>query len=63
MKVTQTGSGQRCVHWIWVHHRACPVMVRLKIKRLKSIWGIPRHIQAMKDVVRCDKRRGAANKL
>jgi hypothetical protein len=23
----------------------------------KSIWWMPRHVQAMKDVARCDKRR------
>jgi len=33
------------------------------IKCLKGIWWMPWHAQAMKDVVRCDKPRGAANKL
>ena len=29
----------------------------------KGVWWMPWHAQAMKDVIRCDKRRGAANKL
>jgi hypothetical protein len=33
------------------------------IKRLKGIWWMPWWQEAMKDVVRCDKPRGAANKL
>ena len=33
------------------------------IKCQKSILWMPRRIQAMKDVLRCDKLRGAANKL
>jgi hypothetical protein len=33
------------------------------IKRQKGIRWMPWHAQAMKDVIRCDKRRGAANKL
>ena len=33
------------------------------IKCLKGDWWMPLHAQAMKDVVRCDKPRGAANKL
>ena len=33
------------------------------IKCQKSIWWMPRRTQAMKDVLRCDKLRGAANKL
>jgi hypothetical protein len=33
------------------------------IKCLKSIWWMPWRWEAMKDVVRCDKPRGVANKL
>ena len=33
------------------------------IKCLKGVWWMPRRQEAMKDVVRCDKPRGAANKL
>jgi hypothetical protein len=33
------------------------------IKCLKGIWWMPWHAQAMKDVIRCDKPWGAANKL
>ncbi len=29
----------------------------------KSIWWMPWHVQAKKDVARCDKRRGAVSKL
>jgi len=35
--------------------------VNLKYK--KGIWWMPWRVKAMKDVVRCDKLRGAANKL
>ena len=33
------------------------------IKCLKGNWWMPWHAQAMKDVIRCDKLRGVANKL
>ena len=33
------------------------------IKCLKGIWWMPWHAQAKKDVIRCDKRRGVANRL
>ncbi len=33
------------------------------IKRLKGIWWMPWWQEAMKDVVRCDKPWGVANKL
>jgi len=33
------------------------------IKCQKGIWWMPWHAQAMKDVIRCDKSWGAANKL
>ena len=31
------------------------------IKRVESIWWMPWHVQAMKDVARCDKRRGVVS--
>ncbi len=33
------------------------------IKRFKGIWWMPWHQEAMKDVARCDKPRGAASRL
>ena len=33
------------------------------IKCQKGIWWMPRRTQAMKDVILCDKLRGAENKL
>ena len=33
------------------------------LKYKKGIRWMPWHIKAMKDVIRCDKLRGAANKL
>lgn len=37
--------------------------LQAEIKRNKCIWWMPWHREAMKDVVRCEKRRGAANRL
>ncbi len=34
-----------------------------RIKRLKSIWWMPWHREAMKDVARCDKPWGVASAL
>ena len=34
-----------------------------EIKRLKGIWWMPWHREAMKDVARCDKPRGGASTL
>ena len=33
------------------------------IKRLKGIWWMPWHAEAMKDVARCDKLRGGVSNL
>ncbi len=33
------------------------------IKRIKGIWWMPWHQEAMKDVARCEKPRGAASRL
>lgn len=33
------------------------------VKRLKGVWWMPWHREAMKDVIRCEKLRGAANEL
>ena len=38
-------------------------MVMRAIKCLKGVRWMPGHAQAMKDVVRCEKPWGAANKL
>ena len=32
-------------------------------KVMKSVWGMPRLLEAMKDVVSCEKARGFANKI
>ena len=34
-----------------------------RVKRLKGIWWMPWHREAMKDVARCDKPWGAVSKL
>ncbi len=34
-----------------------------RIKCLKSIWWMPWRTEAMKDVARCEKPRGAASRL
>ncbi len=34
-----------------------------RIKCLKSIWWMPWRQEAMKDVARCEKPRGAASRL
>ena len=34
-----------------------------QIKREKGVWWMPRQQEAMKDVVRCEKLRGVANRL
>ena len=39
------------------------IWVFVTIKRLKGIWWMPWHREAMKDVVGCEKPRGAASKL
>ena len=42
----------------------CPCARRgCRIKRLKGIWWMPWHQEAMKDVARCEKPRGAVSKL
>ena len=42
----------------------CPrALIMRAIKCLKGVRWMPWHAQAMKDVVRCDKPWGAANKL
>jgi hypothetical protein len=38
-------------------------LIMRAIKCLKGVRWMPWHAQAMKDVVRCDKLRGAANEL
>ena len=41
----------------------CVGRMVMRVKRLKGIWWMPWRREAMKDVVRCEKPRGAANKL
>ena len=41
----------------------CVVRMVMRVKCLKGIWWMPWRREAMKDVVRCEKPRGAANKL
>lgn len=41
----------------------CVVRMVMRVKRLKGIWWMPWRREAMKDVVRCVKPWGAANKL
>ncbi len=44
--------------------RAVDLSLRvIRIQALKCIWWMPWQSEAMKDVVRCDKFRGAVNKL
>ena len=40
-----------------------PVSVHVSIERDKGIRWMPWHREAMKDVARCEKRRGAASRL
>tara|TARA_B100000965_G_scaffold334382_1_gene299652 strand:- start:276 stop:506 length:231 start_codon:yes stop_codon:yes gene_type:complete len=45
-------------------HRLRPSGSRArKLKREKGIWWMPWRQEAMKDVARCEKPRGAASKL
>jgi hypothetical protein len=54
-----------------VEHRLCkaivsgstPLTSRHEIQGRKSLWGIPWHSEAMKDVVTNEMLRGAGNKL
>ena len=47
----------------WIQKAGRWSLVMRTIKCLKGVWWMPWYAQAMKDVIRCDKRRGAANKL
>ncbi len=48
---------------IKAHHfyRAKGEMVRVSTKVRKGVWGMPRLLEAKKDVVSCEKLRGLAN--
>ena len=37
--------------------------VRMSLECLKGVWWMPWRIEAMKDVARCDKPRGAVSRL
>ena len=43
------------------HRNSCPSLDR--IKREKGVWWMPWQQEAMKDVIPCDKQRGAGNGL
>jgi hypothetical protein len=45
----------------WLVLASVPYM--MVFKRNKSIWWMPRCVEAMKDVARCDKPREAVSKL
>ncbi len=43
------------------HYRAKGVVLRVSKKVRKGAWGMPRLLEATKDVVSCEKVRGFAN--
>ena len=59
------GQISRSWSFLSIPSRASPgwILAMRTIKCLKGIWWMPWHAQAMKDVIRCDKPWGAANKL
>jgi hypothetical protein len=75
----QTGAGKSTSFWfrLWNrgHKRPCSLLqagVAIRsavwlfldqIKRDKGVWWMPWQQEAMKDVITCDKRGGAGNKL
>ncbi len=50
-----------------LNERPCGLGLSLRmdvnLKREKGIWWMPWHREAMKDVIGCEKLRGAANRL
>ena len=65
----RVAAGRRCRPcWVLGGLPACRragqgLVGRHGIKRFKGIWWMPWHQEAMKDVVGCDKPRGAASRL
>ena len=58
-----TKTGSRAMVMLLGYLPLCVVRMVMRVKRLKGIWWMPWRREAMKDVVRCEKPRGAANKL
>ncbi len=56
-------TGARAMVMLLGYLPLCVVRMVMRVKRLKGIWWMPWRREAMKDVVRCEKPRGAANKL
>ena len=56
-------TGARAMVMLLGYLPLCVVRMVMCVKRLKGIWWMPWRREAMKDVVRCEKPRGAANKL
>ncbi len=56
----QKGASMRPGREAWVAD-PCPSLDR--IKREKGVWWMPWQQEAMKDVIPCDKQRGAGNGL
>ena len=52
-----------CVLSIFTDARKRANLVLIVDQVTKSVRGMPWHMEPMKDVVSCDKPRGAANKL
>ena len=48
---------------VWVSIESKPEHLRLYGQANKRMWWMPRRQEAMKDVVACEKPRGAGNKL
>ena len=59
--------GRSCWCLFCLSESFCPEMGLMadlwRIKRQKSIWWMPWRREAMKDVARCEKPRGAASRL
>ncbi len=54
-----SGFGAFIARWVWL----APVHGGLAFERDKGIRWMPWHQEAMKDVARCEKPRGAASRL
>ena len=56
-KATSKKSENKCIR-----HLACDSKKLIQREGYKSERGMPRLLEAMKDVVSCDKHRGTANR-
>ena len=61
MRLAAERSGEGCGKVCFRSGRALPSLDR--IKREKGVWWMPWQQEAMKDVILCDKRRRAENRL